>query len=299
MDSLAKDWQVDFAGVLMGPGTPYRISEVSGLGTPELRTQDVELPGDDGAFPGADYYQPRVVTLEVGITAPGDPAAATDALAALHRAASSPSIRQDAGDLAVLRMRWPGRDSARRLYGRVRRVETASMSKVNFGWIPVTLEFAATDPRWHGEPEQTLSLPLSISTTLMGFKAPLVAPITTGVVDPELRTGWAFNDGDLPAWPALEIQGPVSNPRIVCEQTGRTIALDYSIKAGESLRIETRPGTRWVLHDGANASFALTRSSRLDLFRLPAGRCEITWTGSDYTNSTRLIVAWRDAYTAL
>ncbi|MEV0438404.1 hypothetical protein AB0I84_14000 [Streptomyces spectabilis] len=293
------DITVNFAGVPMGPGTPYLISEISGLGTPELRTQDVELAADDGAFPGADYYQPRVVTIEAGIRTPGDPAAATDALAELHRAASTPSIRRDAGDLAVLRVRWPGRDGTRRLYGRVRRVETATMSKVNFGWIPVTCEFVATDPRWHGEPEKTLSLPLTISTSRVGFKAPLVAPITTGVVEPERRNGWAVNDGDLPAWPSLTIQGPVSNPRIDCQATGRTIALDYSIKTGETLRIETRPGTRWVLHDGANASFALTRTSRLDRFTLPDGWSHISWTGSDYTNATRLTVAWRDAYTAL
>ncbi|MFE7395188.1 phage distal tail protein [Streptomyces sp. NPDC057557] len=299
MATITQPWQIDMAGVLLGPGTPYVVSEITGLGMPELRTQDVDLATDDGAFPGVDYYRPRVVTMEVGIKTPGDAAAATDALAALHRAADAPSIRKDAGDLAALRVRWPGRAGTRRLYGRVRRVDVASMSQAIFGWIPLTIEFVATDPVWHGEPEQTLSLPLSISTTAVGFKFPIRFPVTTGVVDPELRSGWVTNSGDAPAWPTLTIKGPCSNPVIRHEQSGHVLQLNLTVRTGETLQIEARPGTRWVLLDGANASFALTRTSRLDQFRIPPGRSEITWSASDYSNSSRLTVAWRDAFTAL
>ncbi|WP_327297779.1 MULTISPECIES: phage distal tail protein [unclassified Streptomyces] len=300
MATITKDGQYDFAGVLLGPGTPYVVSEVTGLGAPELRTQDVDLATDDGAFPGVDYFKPREVTLEVGIRTPDDPSAAVDDLAVLNAAIAMPSIRRDAGDLAVLRVRWPGRGGIRRLYGRARRLETATMSQAKFGWIPLTLSFTATDPVWHDEPEQQLSLPLSIASTTLGFKAPLKAPITTGVVDPQLRSGWVANAGDSPAWPTLTIKGPVSNPVIhLAGSTRRDIELNLTVRTGEVLQIETRPGTRWVLLDGANASNALTRSSRLDLFRIPPGACEISWSASDYTNASRLTVAWRDAYTAL
>ncbi|MFF3493741.1 hypothetical protein ACFYWS_20580 [Streptomyces sp. NPDC002795] len=294
------DWQLDFAGVVIGSGTPYKVADIAGLmGTPEQRSQDMDLPTEDGAFPGVDLYSPRTVSIDVGVRTPGDPAAATDAVAALERAVDTPAIRKDAGDLAVLRVRWPGRNTVRRLFGRARMVETASLSQIRYGWVPLTLTFVATDPGWFEDVEQTLRLPLSLSSTELGFKAPITPPITTGVVDPELRSGWLTNGGDRPTWPTLTIQGPVVNPRIVCAQTGRALALNYAIKSGEKLVIETRPGTRWVLHDGRNASTALTSSSRLDLFQLPVGQSEITWTGSDYSNSTRLTVAWRDAYTAL
>ncbi|MDF9813027.1 hypothetical protein [Streptomyces sp. SPB162] len=65
-------WQIDFAGVVLGPGTPFIVSDVQGLGAAELRTQDVLNPSDDGAFPGVDLYASRSVRIEAGISTPGD-----------------------------------------------------------------------------------------------------------------------------------------------------------------------------------------------------------------------------------
>jgi hypothetical protein len=299
MAELTETMQVEIAGILMGPGTPYLIGEITGLGVPEMRTQDVDLPTDDGSFAGADYLMPRTIRMEVGIKTPGDPAAATDCLAALNAAASRPGERLTAGKTTVLRALWPGRTRARRLNGRFRVAEVATMQHARYGWIPLTVEFHATDPAWHDDVEQSTTVPLSIASTQLGFKAPLTPPITTGVVNPEARTRWGVHSGDLPAWPHLTILGPVVNPRITIPQTGQTLALNYSLPAGQRLEIDTRPGTRWVLRNGASAAYALTRTSRLDLFRIPTGRFEVTWTGSDYDNTTRLTVAWRDAYTAL
>ncbi|MGW0822511.1 phage distal tail protein [Streptomyces sp. NPDC002845] len=299
MPAPTTDYQIDFAGVLLGPGTPYLLGDVTGLGTPELRTQDVELPTDDGAFPGVDLYRPRTVTIEAGIRTPGDPAAANEALAALHRAASNPSVRKTAGALDVLRVLWPGR-GVRRLHGRVRRVEAVTMTQSLYGWIPLTLEFGATDPRWHDDTEKQITLPLALDDNDEGFTAPVTAPITTGVADPMERPGWVTNAGDLPAWPSITITGPAVNPRVWIVETGRALELTNSTGVGEYLRIDTRPGTRWVLRNGTgNASAALTAASRLDLFTIPAGTSEIRWGATDYTNTARLTVSWRDAYTAL
>ncbi|GAA3371185.1 hypothetical protein GCM10020367_20830 [Streptomyces sannanensis] len=306
MATLTTDYQIDFAGLLLGPGTPYVVSDVVGLGAPELRTQDVDNPTDDGAFPGVDYYRPRVVRIEAAIRTPGDPSAAADALARLHEVASTPSIRKTAGKLAVLRLRWPGR-GVRRLYGRIRRADAISTAQSIFGWIPLELEFAATDPRFYDDVQQTLVLPLDVSQDSQGFQAPLVAPITTGVADPQERPGWVTNSGDLPAWPTITITGPVTNPRVWIVETGRVLELALTLGEGERIEIDTRPGTRWVLRNGSgNASAALTSASRLDLFTIPgtepdapARRSELRWTATDYTNTARLSVSWRDAYTAL
>ncbi|WP_405889475.1 phage tail family protein [Streptomyces sp. NBC_00133] len=299
MAVLKQDWQIEFAGILMGPGTPYLVSDVVGLGAPELRTQDVDNPVDDGAYPGVDYYGRRVVRIEASIRTPGDPAAATDALARLHEAAGVPSVRKAAGALAVLRLKWPGRD-VRRLYGRVRRADAISTAQSIHGWIPLELEFNATDPRFHDDVQQSLILPLDISQNVPGFRAPLTAPITTGVSNPSARPGWLTNLGDLNAHPTLRIDGPVTNPRVWLVETGRSLELSLTLGAGEFVEIDTRPGTRWVLRNGSgNASSALSTSSRLDLFQIRPGRSELRWTATDYTNTSRLAISWRDAYTAL
>lgn len=297
MPELA-DWQIELAGVLLGPGTDILVGEVEGLGAPDLRTQDVENPVDDGAFAGVDLYGPRTIHIEAGIRTPANPARALDLLAQLQRAANDPTVRRTAGADAVLRLRWPGR-TTRRLYGRLRRVEAASTATTLHGWIPLDIEFAALDPRFHADDASTLTLALS-ADGLGGFRAPLVAPLTTGVAFPDERRGWMTNDGDLPAWPSLRITGPCANPRIRLVESGQVIELAVALGSGQHIDIETRPGTRWALRDGTgNLAPALSPASRLDTFTIPPGTSELWWTARDYTNATRLAVTWRAAYAAL
>ncbi|MFE0642806.1 hypothetical protein ACFW2Y_14505 [Streptomyces sp. NPDC058877] len=297
MPELA-DWQIDIAGVLLGPGTDIPVAEVEGLGVPDLRTQDVDNPAGDGAFPGVDLYGSRTVRIEAGIRTAGDPARALDLLARLHRAADDPAVRTDSGAQTVLRLRWPGR-TTRRLYGRLRRVEATSTASTLHGWIPLDIEFAALDPRFHADDVSALTLALS-ADGLGGFRAPLVAPLTTGVAIPDERRGWVHNEGDLPAWPSLRITGPCTNPRIRHVESGRVIELSVTLRSGEHIDIETRPGTRWVLRNGTgNLAPALSPASRLDTFTIPPGRSELWWTARDHTNATRLAVTWRAAYAAL
>ncbi|MET7524715.1 hypothetical protein [Streptomyces sp900116325] len=295
-----EDYQFDVGGgLVIGRGTLLPVGEVSGLAAPELRTADVDNPSDDGGFPGVDLYGTRTVSIEAGIRTPDDPAAALDLLARLQQVTGTDATRKTPGALAVLRVKWPGRD-VKRLYGRWRRVEPATMAQAVYGWIPLTLEFGATDPRWHADDSQSLPLPLDISNDSDGFTAPMVAPITTGVSNPDERPGWVRNNGDKAAWPTVRIDGPVTNPKVWVVETGRYLQLQITLAAGEWIDIETRPGTRWVLRNGTgNAAPALTAGSRMDLFQIPPGKSEIRWTATDYTNTCRLTLSWRDAYTAL
>ncbi|MEU3049007.1 hypothetical protein ABZ705_21295 [Streptomyces sp. NPDC006984] len=293
-----KDWQMELAGVLLGTGTDIPVGEVEGLGVPELRTQDVENPAGDGAFAGTDLYGPRTVRIEAGIRTPGDPGRALDLLAQLQRAADTPAVRQTPGAETVLRVCWPGRPT-RRLTGRLRRVEATSTAKAANGWIPLDVEFVALDPRFHSDDASGLTLTLS-SDGLGGLQAPLVAPLTTGVAIPDERRGWLHNDGDLPAWPTIRITGPCSNPRLRHVQTGRVLELAVTLKPGEYIDIETRPGTRWALRNGTGSVAAsLSPASRLDQFVIPPGSSELWWTARNYTNATRLALSWRTAHAAL
>ncbi|KOX33031.1 MULTISPECIES: phage distal tail protein [unclassified Streptomyces] len=299
MAELNKDFQIEVGGLLMGPGTPYVIADVPGFGTPDLRSQDVDSPAGDGVFPGVDYYGMRAVRIEAAIRTPGDPAAAADALAALHRMAATAAVRKKAGALTSLRVKWPGRP-ARRFYGRVRRAEAITTAQLIHGWVPLDLGFDALDSTVHDDVEQSLVLPLDISQDAFGFKAPVIAPITTGVSNPATRPGWMTNRGDLPAFPKLRISGPVANPRVWIAETGKALQLALTLGPGEYVEIDTRLGARWVVKNGfGSAQTALSTSSRLDQFQIPPGRSELRWTATDYTNTTRLAITWRDAYTAL
>lgn len=293
-----KEWQFDIDGMLLGAGTDIPVGEVEGIAGIDQRTQDTENAAGDGVFPGVDLYGARTIRMEAGIRTPGDPGRGLDLLAQLQRAADNPDVRMTPGAMSVLRMRWPGRD-ARRLYGRLRRVEATSTARTVNGWIPLDIEFVAVDPLYHDDDASSLTLPLS-ADGLGGFRAPLVAPLTTGVAIPDERRGWMTNDGDRPAWPSLVITGPCTNPRIRHVDSGRVLELNTSLATGERIEIETRPGTRWVLRNGSgNLAPALSAATRLEDFTVPPGTSELWWTARNYSNATRLAITWRAAYAAL
>jgi hypothetical protein len=62
-----EDFQHELGGVLIGRGTSINIKAIEGLGQPPLRTSDVDPPGEDGTWLGADYYAGRTVRLDAAI----------------------------------------------------------------------------------------------------------------------------------------------------------------------------------------------------------------------------------------
>ncbi|MFD0572537.1 hypothetical protein ACFQ0T_29215 [Kitasatospora gansuensis] len=204
------------------------------------------------------------------------------------------------GATDVLRVQRPGRPP-RRQYGRLIGVEAISMDSATYGWIPIRIKFAGLDPTWYGDTTEGLTLPLDISAQSgQGFTAPLRAPMTTGTASPSTRPGWVTNSGNQPTWPKIRITGPVVNPRVWIQGAGAALQFSIVLGAGETLDIETRPGSRNVTRNGGGfPAGALSRASRLDLFQLPPGRSEVRWSAQDATNTARLALTWRGAHSSI
>ncbi|WP_329047177.1 hypothetical protein [Streptomyces sp. NBC_01422] len=293
------DWQYELGGVLMGANTPIQVLETTGLGRPPVRDNDVDQPSMDGVFAGPDYYAARQVQFDAAIRIPGDPAACHDMVAALQAAADNPAVRLTGGATMPLRILRPGRP-VKLLNGRLRKVDP-EYAQVIHGYVPLDLEFIATDPTWYADEVTTTEIPLGWLTG-GGFAAPVVAPIyvQSGTVAAD-RPGWATNAGTGDAWPIIRITGPVATVTITHAETGRQLSFPtLNLSAGQWIEIDTRPGHRTVTREnGGNASALLSPSSRIDLFSLPPGQSEMRWTGFDNTNTARMRLTWRDAYTAL
>ncbi|MEU5383217.1 hypothetical protein [Kitasatospora cineracea] len=295
------DWQFDIDGVTIGHGTPVLVEDVQGLGTPNKRTSEAPIPGEDGSYPGRDLLGPRTLRLTAGIRTPGDPGAALDLFADLERAADS-DTRLTPGATAILRIKRPGQ-LVRCQFGRVISAEAASLARALYGWLPIEVVFSGLDPAWYSDTTSGVTLSLDVSPSRrQGFTAPVRTPVTCGSADPKSRPGWAINEGSRRTWPTLRITGPVVSPRVWVEGATGAV-LDFPtlvLGAGEWIDIETRPGTRTVLRNGlGSAAGALSRTSRLDQFTIPPGRSEIRWDAVDSTNTARLTVTWRNAYTSL
>lgn len=302
-------WQYEIGGVVLGTGSYVPIGNVEGLGSPATRPQDADNSNSDGTAPGRDFYGPRPLRFEAGIKTPGDPVKAAEILARLERALDTPDARTNPDGRHVLRGRWPGH-TTRRMYGRLRRMEATSTANAVHGWIPIDIEFVGLDnPRWYDDALSKLTLGLDQAARPRNgdrtVDEAMGRPAACRPADPrhqpaDDRPGWITNYGDVPTYPSLRVHGPVTDPRIWNTVTRRVLELDLSLRDGEWVEIETRPGTCWALRNGTvNVANDLSPASRLDLFTLPPGRSEIAWSATDPSGTARLEVAWRSAYTTL
>lgn len=299
-DITLTDGQVDLCGTVIGRDTVVQIREITGLGRPPVRDNDQDQPGADGSWPGPDYFAPRQVQIDAAIKTPGDQGACEDMLATLQQAAADTTVRLVGGATMTLRIKRPGRP-VKRLEGRLRRLD-AEYGQVKHGFMPVDIEFLGTDPTWYADSESTVEIPLGWLTG-GGFAAPVVAPIfvQSGTTAAD-RPGWATNQGTADAWPVIRITGPCADVTVTHVDSGRQLRMPTLNLANSSqwVEIDTRPGHRTVVREtGGNAAALLTPASRIDQFSLPPGQSELRWTAFDNTNTARMRLTWRDAYTAL
>ncbi|MEU6979564.1 hypothetical protein [Streptomyces sp. NPDC046371] len=298
-DPILTTGQLDLAGTVIGKGTAVQIRDISGLGRPPVREEDFDQPSMDGAWPGPDYYGTREVRIDAAVRTPGDRAAALDVLAALQQPLHNSGVRLTGGATHTLRIAWPGRP-VKRLQGRVRRLD-ADVQRSIHGYIPLDISFAATDPLWYADTETVTEIPLGWLTG-GGFRAPVHAPIhvQNGTVAAD-RPGWVTNAGTADAWPVIRVTGPFANVTVTHVPTGRALTLPTAnLTAGQWIEIDTRPGFRTVTREnGGNALSLLAPASRIDQFAIPPGTSEMRFTAFDATNTSRLRLTWRDAYTAL
>ncbi|WP_416520012.1 phage distal tail protein [Streptomyces achromogenes] len=293
------DWQYDVGGVVIGAGTNVNVIEVTGLGRPPVRDNDVDQPSMDGSFAGPDYWAARQVQFDAAIKIPGDASACYDTVAALQAATDAASVRLVGGQGMSLRIKRPG-SPTKMLTVRARKLDPEYKQAIH-GYVPLDIELLAHDPTFYADQDSTTEIPLGWLTG-GGFAAPVVAPIYVqdGTVAAD-RPGWVTNGGTTDTWPIIRVTGPCANVSIIHVPTGRTLALPtLNLPVGRWIEIDTRPGYRTVTWDnGGNASSYLSPSSRIDLFSLPPGDSEMRWTAFDSSNTARLHLTWRDAYTAL
>ncbi|MBE4761750.1 phage distal tail protein [Streptomyces caniscabiei] len=291
-----EDNQHQLGAVLIGTGTTVPVAAIEGLGQPEVRSQDIEPPGEDGLWLGTDYYSGRTIRIDAGIKTPGSQDAALTVLAALQDDADTPAVRGSGGTTMDLRLKFPGR-AARVARGRLRKL-SPDLSKSVTGWIPLDIEFQAQDHLYYADTPESTSMPLG-SLTEGGITFPLVFPFTiAGEASAIARPGYLQVEGTAPTWPVLRVNGPCANPTITHMGSGRTLTVQTSLAAGEWVELDTRPGWRTVLRENGGSA-PLTATSRIDQFVLTPGLNEIRWSATDLTLTSTLAVTWWPAYKAL
>lgn len=296
---ITRDGQIQWAGLLMGPGTPYEIDRTGITGwddLPVLDTGDIVRPDQHGAWPGARWAQPRLVGASVWLLPPAA-ARARDVIGAFRAATGV------GGGEQWLAVRLHGETLAVR--ARVsRRVVPQDRSFVVHGASRTSLQWTATDPRRFGtvlrearttlpRAEPGLDWPAEPGATPAGLAWPLEWGATGAA-----GTCTAVNGGEAAAHPVIEFRGPVLRPTLSRLDDGRRLRYDIVLGPQDVLTVDTESGTVLLNGTASRLYTASPDSSPEQLFQLPPGTTELAFRSSDTTPDPRAsaTLRWRDAH---
>lgn len=279
---ITADGQMQYGTLLMGTGTPYRLSGLIGWDDlPPLDLADVPRPGADGAWAGSLYAAERVIETDLNIVTD---AATYPAVIAALRAATAPS-----GSERPLVIRWGGQmlQAGVRCTGRVVGADGYAL-----GIDRVALKWTASDPRRYSASASTASTaPPSAGS---GISWPVTWPLTwptAGIGG----TVYVANSGDWATPVTLTITGPLTTPAVYRQDTGDVLELNTTLAASDVVVIDPLADTLTV--NGTPAKGLLTdRSAPVSSFMMPPGSTGLALRAAITDPSALMTAVWRSAY---
>ncbi|MEO3974261.1 phage tail protein [Streptomyces sp. CAU 1734] len=284
---ITLDGQIQWAGVLFGPGTPFEIDRQGLTGwedLPEVDSSDADRPTSHGSWPGAQYARPRRIGGQLWLLpAPGtDPAETMRTLRrslALHDREQWLAVRIHGETLAV-RARV------------VQRVIPADRNLLTQGVARVSVQWLATDPRRYAVEEQLGTTGVPKPPT--GLTWPLTWPLNWGdaTVTGDVTI---LNEGSAPAHPVIAFRGPCGNPALNDTAGGRRLRYLIDLAAEDELVVDTGAGTVLLNGTASMRHTAAPDSSPEELFELPPGTSRLAYRPARSEPDTTVSVRWRSA----
>jgi len=257
------------------------LAGASGRMMPPAKVATLPVPAANGSrFLGAQHLE-RIVSLPVAF-----PGSLTDR-DELRRWARVLDPTRGEGTLTVVDGAWAGRQ-LRCAYDAGLDTLDEVRPNVNLG----TLLFRAAWPYWQDASEQSVQVTQGTTLTRWFPFLPLVLGASSAFAEFTVT-----NSGDADAFPVVEIRGPGTNPVVANLTTGQDFTVNATLAIGDLLTIDTRPGAKTVVLNGANAFPSLTVDSQLWPLVPGANRVSVGMSGTDATNSVATFT-WRQSWLA-
>lgn len=199
---MTEDNQLEYNGLVLGPGTDYVIRTIEGLNPPDSRQSDFSRTVDHGSFIYANYFEDRLITLDGVIHGSGH----VDKLEALRAALVPQPI------VLPMRFKFPDQD-IRRVYVSPTRRHWDYTEGYKKGMVEWVIEFRAGDPRLYDDTEGLQNIAAGATETIT-------------------------NEGVVTTAPSVNLSGPLTNPKLTHEDSGYYIRLTRTIAIGEVVTID-------------------------------------------------------------
>ncbi|WP_432026830.1 phage distal tail protein [Streptomyces sp. 1222.5] len=288
-DLITRPGQVQYGGLLLGAGTPYRWRGITGWeDLPALDSGTVARADAHGALPGRLLAQARTIGLDGLIIRA--PRATVGAVVGALNAGTVP-VEDERPLVAWLDDRGP-------LLAYARATRRAIPATLGYRLGTITggaLEFVATDPRRYELTERAASATLPMSEP--GLSWPLSWPLPFG--DPG-STGAlsAMNVGDAETHLIVEFRGPVTRPSLTSLATGDAVEYDMPLAVGDVLAVDTLAGTVTLNGTASRIYTATSRSVPEQTFTLAPGITNLIFRAAPGSNdpTASATVRYRSAY---
>lgn len=285
-DTITTARQIEFNGLLLGSGTPYRWKELTGWDDqPGLDLGDTVKPSEHGDFPGLGFFQARLPALTMQVV--GESTADTEELLKLLRQrmayndTEQPLLIRDSGELLVADARVVDR-------------KIPHQPQRTLGVAPAAVLWRCSDPLRRSRTGRSLHLVPAVTTG--GLPYPLEYPLDYGT-EGGGASGTAVNDGDISAPAVVTFTGPASGDGYGVVLDGLLLKFDLPLTAGETLTVDTGTGTVLLNGSSDRTGWITPDSVPPTEWRIPPGSSTVSLivvSGSGPT--TAVDIEWYDTY---
>lgn len=255
------------------------------LGDAATRAVVQDAPDADGTIDTTQFVGARVVAMSVQLI-PKFSGVSKELMRRRLRAFTHPRLRP------ILYMQLDGQ--AEQLI-RLRRSTWSNLIQ-NPSYAPVALQFVAPDGIIESAELHTANANASATGLEGGFTFDLSFDLTFtgGVVIGETSV---VNAGDADAYPLIRLYGLCTEPTIVNETTGQTLAfVGLTINAGDFVEIDTRAKTVRYNGDPANSQYNKFDFANSEWWTLQPGTNVIRFAPLTSSFPSNAEINWRDAW---
>ncbi len=265
--------------------SPFLITSLTGISEVNANVQGQQAPYQDGDTYIDTILQPRFPILEGAITD-------TDLIAIKQRRKDILRVCNPKLGLGKLTLELDG--DTKEILGALDGVPVfPERSTSPFQEFMIT--WKCPNPYWQD--------PQEVSRALRAYEGklniPTTFPIEFGISG---DTTILNNEGDVETPITIDIQGPVTNPRVINKTTGKYIRVNLSLSANDVLHVDTNDQSKRVeiYRDGLAIEKAIGYlDHNSDFWKLDVGYNEIQYIADAGDGNAIVAIAWYDRYTGI
>lgn len=258
----------------------YLDVEIDGLELPDIRTSSGNYAGRDGGYIGAQFYEPRDVTLQGNVWGANGNVGSLE----LARRNFQNAIRSKAITLELI----TNAGYSYIVYCNLIDFKMPLMRDLFTGTFK--LELLATDPTIYDNATGNPLAAIVRKVANGGYTYPVIYPVVYAAG--ELPTT-VTNNGDVLVYPIITLTNVMDDPIITNETTGEIFSLSPLVTSpGDEVVIDMRAHT--VLLNGGNIFDLVTTSS--SWWGLVPGTNSLSLTSSGGGDNVTAMVSYRSGY---